>query len=266
MKKKALFLLCVAAAASVLSAGEILTVDTPEKFLVLAGTKLSCSNGEFTAAESGVLYGKKYLPIDTAKSYQLSGEFKATSDGAAGDYIRFGLVPSTEWSQIGSINVNIVPGTVTELAADCKETDKVIKLKDASKWKGNSLSVVAFDVDSGDKMRDLPNFNTSKTGVEKLEQKDGVWLLTLKQPCGRNYPAGTAVREHCASWSLIYAGSSKLELKPEWQKIDVVIEPGEVAQASVNRWWQGTKKTSFNIEIVGKGVVFRNLELKEVTK
>ena len=74
------------------------------------------------------------------------------------------------------------------------------------------------------------------------------------------------MREHRAGWSLIYAGSSKLELKPEWQKIDVVIEPGEVAQASINRWWWGVKKTSFNIEITGKGVVFRNLELKEVAK
>jgi hypothetical protein len=266
MKKRALFLLCVAVTATVLATGESLTIDNPENILVLGGIKLSCSAGEFTAAGTGALYGKKYLPINTAKHYRLSGEFKAAPGSAAGDYIRFGLVPSTEWSQIQPVNINIVPGTATELAADCKETDTIIKLKDASKWKGNILTVVAFDVDPGDKMRDMPNFNISKTGAVKLEQKDGIWLLTLKQPCGRNYPAGTAVREHCAGWSLIYAGSPKLELKPEWQKIDVVIEPGEVAQANINRWWQGTQKTSFCIEAAGKGVVFRNLELKEVTE
>lgn len=265
-KKKKVFLLCAAVAGSALAAAESLTIDKPESFLVTGGIKLSCAGGEFTAAGSGSLYGKKYLPVDTVKRYRLSGEFKAISNSAAGDYIRFGLVPSTEYSQIQPVNINIVRGSATELAADCKETDTVIKLKDASKWKGDALTVVAFDIDPGDRMRDLPNFNISKTGAVKLEQKDGIWLLTLKQPCARNYPAGTAVREHSAGWSLIYAGSTKLELKPEWRKIDAVIEPGEVAQANISRWWQGTRKTSFNIETAGKGVIFRNLELKEVTE
>ena len=99
MKRKALLLMCVTVATSMLAAKESLTLDKPEIFLVTGGIKLSCVNDEFTATGIGTLYGKKYLPIDTAKRYRLSGEFKAVKANTADNYIRFGIVPSTERSQ-----------------------------------------------------------------------------------------------------------------------------------------------------------------------
>ena len=152
----------------------------------------------------------------------------------------------------------------TELAADCNAADTVIKLKDASKWKSGPLCVAAFDTDPSGRLSDLPNFNVSKTGAKSLVNKNGVWELTLKHPCGKNFPAGTTVREHRAGWSVIYAGTPRQLLTPEWAKIEVIIEPGEVPSASIRNWWKGTAKAGLVVESAGNGLMFRNLKLEAV--
>lgn len=248
--------------AALLSGGEFITASAPDDFI--GGGKASVSNGKTTVNGRAVLYSKRKLDIDTKKRYRLSGEFKAGAGSRNGDYFRFGVYPATNNSQILAVCINIVPGTDTELAADCNAADTVIKLKDASKWKGGPLCVAAFDTDPSGRLSDLPNFNVSKTGAKSLTNKNGVWELTLKHPCGKNFPAGTTVREHRAGWSAIYAGTPKQLLTPEWTKIEVIIEPGEVPSASIRNWWKGTAKAGLLVESAGSGLVFRNLKLEAV--
>ena len=259
---KHLFLtgMMILGAVSLFSA-ESITAAKPDDFVGSASPTFS--NGE-TTIKGGSLFSRKTLDIDTKKRYRLSGEFKAGANHKEGDFFRFGVYPSNKYAQILPVNINIVPGTDTELAADCNAGDTVIRLKDASKWKGDSLSVVAFDTDPSGKLLDLPNYNISKTGVKSLVSKDGVWELTLLQPCGQNFPAGMTVREHRAGWSVIYAGTAKQLLTPEWQTINVIIEPGEVSSDSIKNWWKGTVKAGFVVEASGSGLVFRNLKLEEV--
>lgn len=248
--------------AALLSGGEFITASAPGDFI--GGGKASISNGETTVSGCAVLYSKRKLDIDTKKRYRLSGEFKAGAGSRNGDYFRFGVYPATNNSQIQAVHINIVPGTDTELAADCNAADTVIKLKDASKWKSGPLCVAAFDTDPSGRLSDLPNFNVSKTGAKSLVNKNGVWELTLKHPCGKNFPAGTTVREHRAGWSVIYAGTPRQLLTPEWAKIEVIIEPGEVPSASIRNWWKGTAKAGLVVESAGNGLMFRNLKLEAV--
>ena len=235
--------------AALLSGSEFITASAPGDFI--GGGKASISNGETTVSGRAVLYSKRKLDIDTKKRYRLSGEFKAGAGSRNGDYFRFGVYPATNNSQIQAVHINIVPGTDTELAADCNAADTVIKLKDASKWKSGPLCVAAFDTDPSGRLSDLPNFNVSKTGAKSLVNKNGVWELTLKHPCGKNFPAGTTVREHRAGWSVIYAGTPRQLLTPEWAKIEVIIEPGEVPSASIRNWWKGTAKAGLVVESAG---------------
>ena len=104
--------------AALLSGGEFITASAPGDFI--GGGKASISNGETTVSGRAVLYSKRKLDIDTKKRYRLSGEFKAGAGSRNGDYFRFGVYPATNNSQIQAVHINIVPGTDTELAADCK--------------------------------------------------------------------------------------------------------------------------------------------------
>ena len=260
--KKTTGILLTLLCSQMLCGADFLTAAKPEEFI--GNGKAVFENGETTLNGSGTLYSKKKLDIDTKKRYRLSGEFKAHKNAKKGDFFRFGVYPSRKYSTFLATNIFIVPGSDTELKSDCKASDTVLRLKDASKWKGDTLSVVAFDTDPTGALSDLPNFNITRIGAISLVKKDGFWELTLKHPCGKNYPAGTTVREHRSGWSSIYAGTPKQELSGEWKKIDAVLEPGEVPEASIRRWWKGTEKAGLVLESVGSGMIFRNLKLEEL--
>ncbi len=259
--KKTTGILLTLLCSQMLCGADFLTAAKPEEFI--GNGKAVFENGETTLNGSGTLYSKKKLDIDTKKRYRLSGEFKAGKNPNPRDFFRFAVYPCSKYSNIPAGAINIVPGSDTELAKDCKASDTVLHLKDASKWKGGSLSIVAFDTDPSGKLSDLPNFNQTKIGAKSLVKKDGFWELTLKHPCGKNYPSGTTVREHRSGWSFLYAGTPHKLLTGEWQKIDVVIEPGEVPAASIKNWWKGTVKAGLIVESGGSGTVFRNIRLEE---
>ena len=61
-------------------------------------------------------------------------------------------------------------------------------------------------------------------------------------------------------------GSGATALGDDWKKIEVVIPPGAVPAANLNRWWLGTEYAMIVVESIDskKGVMFRNLILTEL--
>ena len=99
-----------------------------------------------------------------------------------------------------------------------------------------------------------------KTGVSALmEEKDNLWVVTLKQPLTKDYAAKTSVRQHVATSSFIYAKNSYVG--NQWTKLSGVVFGMAKHGAHGNKFWP---KTVFirPIVLVGQGDATTQLEFK----
>lgn len=192
-------------------------------------------NGDkaFLAERTKYVVSTKTFTIDPDKSYLLSVRVKGLGDSPTVAYL--GVAPhDAEGRYIDSHNVNVI-GSLTELAAACEPTDTVLKIRDCSSWRKGS-TVVAFD--AKEDRSDLPNFNVSPS-IKDIEEKDGFFEVTLVNPVGAAYQAGTKVRQH-ARGGFVYA------------------KYGEVPNAWTT--WEGTLKgTALRGGVTGKLVLICNL-------
>lgn len=226
-------------------------------------------DGGVTCIKNGsqpYLIFKDTLPVDTNKTYILSGEFKGT--GATGAICHFGLQCLNDKEQkIHPRYINMHPYTDTELVAPCTYSDKVLKVKNASKWITGPYVCVAFEAKP--KGEDLPNNNISRGwGVTKVEKKDTFWEITLKNPCGKEYPAGTKLREHKDSYLLNYVAGS-LKSSDKWQAFSGKIT-GVTSNCGVHNMFRlGTKTVQIRFllnynKVKNAGFLFKNIKFTEV--
>lgn len=229
---------------------------------------LTEKDGVLAISKSSDLYCKQRMPINPAKRYRLSGEFRQTGNTGT-CIVRFGVIPSTQQRQIVPASINVRKGTDTELTADCSAKDTVIKVKDASKWQFNGLDRIVFDVDPTAEMRDLPNFNIAKSAIKSITVKGDCYEITLSAPCGMNFAAGTPVRLHRIGWIAMFCCGANNKLTGEWKKLSHTFETGTVAVDNIFRWWRGTEVAqmylTFNVP-AGQQVEFRNLRLEELAE
>ena len=208
------------------------------------------------------IFSAKPIPVREDGKYILTGSFKKVKDSKTpAPPLFFGLMLfDGEGRWIHGLNACPVNGTHTILAADVKAGDRVVKVKDAAKWK-SFFSVMAFGVKED--FNDLPNKNISSkiTNIEKTE--DGTWEISLLSPVGKNYPAGTAVRQQSGTPYLYVSAGSPLSDK--WQTFQsgtfngCGIEPGKM--------WKGTKSVKIVIfSNIGSpvGVRMKDIEFKEI--
>lgn len=217
--KRRILIAGLAFAAGTLMAGKIIVKeDAEDKTNVLGGTKISDQAKEgknaYLVEKVKTIVSKKKFKIDPEKYYVTSVWVKAIGDEPSFGYL--GVMPFDAKNKfIGPHNVTIVKGTFTELAAPCRETDTVVKIKDGAKWKKGNLFVIAFDAKEDES--DLPNFNlTSFGGIDNIEKKDGTYELTLKKPVGKAYPAGTKIREQQYGNTYVYDKYGAIPI--EWTK------------------------------------------------
>lgn len=199
----------------------------------------------FSVAGSAQVLSKEFIPIDTSKTYVVTGWFKST--GKAPSHVYLGVAPFDEKKQpIRPYHVFCIAGTETTLAEACKPEDTVLKIANGAKWKTVPYACVAFDVDDSGQLKDLPNRNLSNTavpgfGVENVEDKGGYWAVQLKTKCGRAYPAGTKVREHISSATYIYSAASRKPVPLAWTEFKGQIKGVAKGDLPMNQWWPGTK-------------------------
>ena len=140
--------------------------------------------------------GTAVIPVDGTKTYKYSGWFRNADDKKPTLY--FGLSPMTaDKKEIKALQVCVMPGTETALAAPCKPEDTIIKIKDGSKWNiKDKYSHIGFNADNSGEYKDLPNTNVAAPVIVKVEKKDNLWEVTLEQACGMTYAADINVRIH----------------------------------------------------------------------
>jgi hypothetical protein len=213
------------------------------------------------------LYSKDSIAIDPAKRYRLSGKFRnATPDKAL--RISFGVNGMDERKRpISGGSVDAVPGTETELAADFKGGDTVLKVKDASEWKKGRIPV--FKVDASGKLADLPNLNTEYITIKDIAiNADNQYDVTMSSPLKQSYPAGTSVRQH-ESGQWFHFPALNVPLSGDWQEFEFVFN-GESASGSESGKWRKNTKSAGIAAYINPGQVkdgvteLKDLGLEEV--
>ena len=143
----------------------------------------------FETQAPAIVTAQKCVEVNPAKTYILSGEFKAAGQGTG---LYFGIISYDEdMQEIKAQNINAFENTLTELSEPAKAGSRTIKVRSAANWKAVPANFfAAFNADEN--FKDLPNFNLLP--VKAINENE----ITLGAPLSKAYPAGTKVRMHRA--------------------------------------------------------------------
>lgn len=223
-----------------------------------SGEKMIC-----ITPENNIIKTRQNIPIDTSKTYRLSGKFKAEGKFSR---LLFGFIPQNQSGQaIMPQNVNAIPGTETELADDVFKGQTKIPVKDASKWL-NSQKQTFMALNADDSGKDLPNFTISPP-VTAIVQKDGTWELTLSGGINFTAKAGTKIRQHDSGSTYLYCCSNTMFSD---EKILSGIISGVTTGKNIDTQWRtGTTTAKVLILVLyGKNdtgkIMFSDIKLEEI--
>lgn len=223
----------------------------------------------FTVKQSASLFANQRLTLDPAKKYRLSGEFRCIQGKSPLIYLGYAPFDAKN-RRIRPANVLTQKNSITELAEDVKAGDKVLKIKDASKWDLiYAHNNIAFNAQED--FSDLPNFDV--IGIEKggITKVGDVWEVKLKTASRKAYPAGTKVRQQKDGGTYIYNASVGSPVKQEWVTRSGLIS-GEILKemngGNNQRLWPGTKSVQVMVMFLNGApdsvVEFRNIKVEEV--
>ncbi len=205
------------------------------------------------------LCGLKKIRVSPKKSYRVSCDILPLNGVVA--EIRIGIVPYLKNIPANASGILPVKGTETELLRPCKPEDKVIYLKDCSKWQ-QLASCIAFDVDPDGLERDIPNFDLLKGQAVKWTRSGDGWEVTMNQAVQSALEKGVCVRQHIYSDPAILSPVKKVS--SAWQTIDFVIGPGIAAGAAdTNKLFKGVTHAAFMLKCPAK-VLVKNVKIEEI--
>lgn len=273
---KNMVIAAVCASTALLCADSILTGDQLGDWQKLSGAG-ALAEVEVDGAKvfqingSAGLMIKKKMDIDPAKTYQVSGQFRAAPETQAGP-LYFGVIPyEANGAQILPQNVLVVAGSETQLAKDVQAEDVEIIIKDGSKWRPTGSLTIAFEIDETGKLADLPNRKLAPI-IDRIEkQEDGTAKIILKSKINKAYPAETAVRQHAFGGSYMYTAAANAPVPAEWKSFSGVIRGEAAAGGPSGKWWKNTRKASIVIlaNYGGKpqnSLQFKDIKLEEVSR
>lgn len=262
MKKFVAAALSLAAAATV-AAGPSVPMKSVSDFIGQTRLLKSTENGfRFTSSRYFSVETRGRIPVDPAKKYRISFEYRLAPGSKP--VPNFYLGPTgfdAKGTKIAGAAQNVLAGSDTTLAEAAKAGDTVIKIKNGSKW-SVKWGFAAFNTKPD--LSDLPNSDI--VSIKAVEKTGDVWSVTLARPLGKDYAAGTNVRNQRASASYRYVVYGKVPA--EWTKVDAVIQgcARESAPGYIRKWRLGTTQAglTFFTQADGGDVEIRNLVLEEI--
>ena len=181
----------IAAVSTALSAAEVIDMSKKEFWAPVKGVEFS--EGQIVTKRA-MFRSLKPIDIDTAKKYTLSMSV-STGEGKKQSTFLYGISPVAKNGRTCQAhNIQSIPGTFTEVAADAKKGATEIKVKNGAKWSTGSSAVIA--INAKEDFSDIPNFTTVNVSVAKKAQDGDVWTLTLRKPLTRDIKAGSFIRQH----------------------------------------------------------------------
>ncbi len=183
----------------------------------------------------------KYIPVDAAKKYILSGNFKSNGKELSKFYFGFKTYDAKK-KYIASLHANTIPGTDTELTAAAKKGDKFVLIKSKNKWRINTRTGGTYGIAFNTKndFSDLPN-REYQYGLVKITAEGNAFKVELKKALTKDYPAGTKIREHTTSYgSFVYTAASGDKIPKEWKEYKGAISLAKPGQMGLNFFRPGT--------------------------
>ena len=170
---------------------------------------------------------EKLIPVEAGKKYTLSGSFKSLGNKTSKVY--YGFMPHDKNRKyIHTYHSNVILGSATILARECKKGDKVLVIKANKKWKKNHI--VAFN--AKDDFSDLPNRNIAYK-IARITPKGENIELELSRPVLKAYPAGTKVRAHTFNAGpYIYTAACGSAIPQKWKTYSgtaILAKPGQMS-------------------------------------
>lgn len=147
------------------------------------------------------------IKIDPAAKYRLTAEVRKAPGAKSPLFIAGFQLFDKDGKEIKTVDIRVIRGTATVLAADAKAGDKTIKVKNAVRWPKNAS--VAFNVGK------LPN--RDHVGYTTAEKSGSEWIVNLRTPLKKDYKANTKVWVQSAGAHFTFMSTNKLT--DNWQKI-----------------------------------------------
>ena len=238
-----------AVAVSTVMAGSLFSAEAlkPVSVADFTGYTKSAKNIENGIRFTGTRYlfykSVKSIPIDLKKKYRISCEYRMAPGSKSAAKLYFAPISYDKNGQeISAVDQYCIRGTETVLAAPAKKGDKVVRIKNGTKW-FVKWGAIAFNAKSD--FSDLPN--NDFIYISSIRKNGDVWEVSLKKPLAKDYPAGTSVREQRAGASYRYVCYAKPQT--EWTESTRIIqgEKNETAPGYAKAWRLGT---------VNAGIVF----------
>lgn len=176
------------------------------------------------------------IRIDPQAQYTFEAEFKSEAPLKKPLFLsmNFAIFDKNK-KELQPYQVIYRPRTETVLTEAVKPGDKVIKIKDGSRWgKGNYVSI-AFNIK--DNYKDLPNYEVLNTNASFVN-KGSYTEIHLKQPVKKHYPAGTRVRQHIYSMSMT-AFRAPVTAKWTGKKASISGISQGLKPYDTGKWWAG---------------------------
>lgn len=256
------------ASAGILVAAPVLEIRKAEDFSFPAWAAKSFSNTpegtvKVLSRHAVSAESREKIDLDMNKTYKISGRIRKIPGTEGETFFWIGVIPfNGDGVRIPSSAVNLSPGNITELTAPAKKGETQLAVKDASGWNGKKrYEVAAFHAKADGS--DIPNMDVSPV-IEKIEQKNGSWILSLKEPLKKDYPVGTVIRNqrHGAAYHYIIAKNAPAD----WLDFSVTLKGDAGAKGfAPGKWWSGTKsmKLIFFTQKAA-GVEIRDLAVSEL--
>ena len=245
MKKGMSILMGAAAllAAGVLSAQEVKTFNKAADW----NKSPAITDGEDCLKVSkNVLLVSPRFKIDPDKTYTIKLSVRAENiEGKDFSWCLAGFaVFDKKGVGISCDNVNVVNGTLTEVAADAAKGTNILTVKDASKVKvASTYTIVAG---AKEDLSDLPNRKILARGIQKVEKKnDDVWEITVKGKLSANVKAGDTIRVHSMG-GYLYTGGSR-NVRDKWTVMQGKIKGQSKSGWAGNKWPVGAEYAQFII-------------------
>ncbi len=255
------------AAGTVCGAEILLAPSSVEDFSVNTGIKQD-AGGNLLPLPRVLAITEEMVPVDPAKSYRISFEYKNGDDNSGNARGTVVAVPyEARGRRIMGVSVANVVGSESKVLEDINPGDTRVVLESNQKWLDsvkkypNRRYAVFFRVSP--QYSDMPNFTYAFVKSQGLDEEGrNVVEFTGKFPL--EVKAGTLARLHFAGWQGV---GEVITASDEWQTKNIDIS-GESTQAVGNKWWKGTKSARLGISgdprNGGNQLLIRNLKLEEL--
>jgi len=188
----------------------------------------------FQLPREGTVGSPNFVEIDPSKTYEISGWFKSQKSGQPSRVLLDVRYYTEDKQAIKPRSVRPV-SSVSVLQVDAPEGTKELKVAKSDWPKRGRLQVIVFNAKKD--LSDLPN--NEYADFSALRETDSGYIVTLKKPLPKAYPAGTGVRLHrYLDYPRVWAN----KVPQEWTRLSLRVAADPVPGShGRNYFWPGAK-------------------------